>query len=98
MICQQTFLPKQTVNAIVTGYWRQGVVELAEMKSDRRNKEITLTASGKAYAEKIIPQVYTAEIEAMAKLDETQRTALLTTTKLYLEHFRECIQNIAKGS
>lgn len=95
-ICRQTFLPKQTVNAIITGYWKQGVVELTEMKSDRRSKAITLTASGKAYAEEILPQIHAAEVKAMAKLGETQRAALLTTTKLYLEHFRECIQSAGK--
>ncbi len=88
LICEVTFLPKQTVNAIITGFLKQGIITLTESASDRRNKFIRLTKQGKKYAESVIPQIGKAENDAMRKLDEKQRFALLENAALYTNHFR----------
>ncbi len=51
-ICGKMSANKQTVNAIVTRFDRQGFISYTEVKEDRRNKKIILTESGKAYAKK----------------------------------------------
>jgi DNA-binding MarR family transcriptional regulator len=92
IISEKTFLPKQTVNAIITAFLKQKLVELSEMQDDRRTKFVKLTKSGKKYADKIIPKIINAEIDAMGKLDDGQRVAFLDSTKQYTEYFRECLQ------
>jgi DNA-binding MarR family transcriptional regulator len=62
------------------------------MQDDRRTKFVKLTKSGKKYADKIIPKIINAEIDAMGKLDDGQRAAFLDSTKRYTEYFRECLQ------
>ena len=37
------FIPKQTVNAVVTSFYKKGWITLEEMPQDRRNKTIHLT-------------------------------------------------------
>ena len=91
IICEKTFLPKQTVNSIITGFYKEGYVELKETKEDRRVKAIQLTAKGKKYSDKIMPTLFNAEYEAMAELSKTERKALLELFKKYGQLFREQI-------
>lgn len=88
-ICERTFLPRQTVNTIITGFYKNGLVELRELPQDRRTKSIHLTQSGQEYADKVIPHIFDAEKRAMEKLTEEQRTALLNGMKAYCNSFRE---------
>lgn len=89
VLCERTFLPKQTVNNVVTSFYKQGLVELRELPSDRRNKTIHLTEKGKKYAEQFIPQVHKAECEAMQKLPTEQRKNLLEGMKAYCDLFQQ---------
>ena len=54
-LMDQTFFPKQTINHIVTAYYKQGIVELRENKNNRREKIVCLTPAGKDYAGTILP-------------------------------------------
>lgn len=87
-ICEKTFLPKQTVNTVITGFYKRGWVTLVEDKNDRRTKFIRLTEEGRAYTEKVIPQINAAEREAMGSLTEKQRNALLEGMRIYGKAFR----------
>lgn len=89
ILCERTFLPKQTVNNVITYFCKQGIVELHELESDRRNKTIHLTEKGKQYADLLIPQVHRAECEAMERLSEEQRQKLLDGMKAYCEVFHQ---------
>lgn len=42
-LCEYCFIPKQTVNAVVTSFYKNGWIMLEEMPQDRRNKTIHLT-------------------------------------------------------
>lgn len=87
ILCERTFLPKQTVNNVITSFYKQGFVELRELPTDRRNKTIHLTKKGKEYADKFIPQMRKAEYEAMEHLTPEQRENLLESIKTYYEIF-----------
>ena len=89
IISREMLLPKQTVNAIITGFLKQGLIELSELESDRRIKVIGLSERGRKFAEKIIPKIKSAESEAMSELGEERRTALLENAKRYAALFRE---------
>lgn len=91
-IAGETFLPKQTVNAVIRGFLKQGFVVLKEAEADRRNKIVRLTEEGRAFAEKIIPRIKSAESEAMEKLDAQQRKALIENSKLYAACFSESMR------
>lgn len=90
-ICEKTFLPRQTVNTIITGFYKKNWIILRELPEDRRTKTIHLTETGKEYAGKIIPQIWKAELEAMEKLTEEQRAALLEGIRIYRDAFRTAI-------
>jgi len=91
VICEKTFLPKQTVNAVITGFYKKGIVELRELPSDRRNKTIHLTKEGTAYAEQIVPKIRKAEYAAFEKLTSEQRENLLEAIRIYRIGFREAM-------
>lgn len=87
-ICEYTFLPKQTVNAIVTALLRYGAIRMVELDSDRRHKVIHLTDKGRAFALEVIQKMKNAESKAMESLDESQKETMLIAAKLYVARFR----------
>jgi DNA-binding MarR family transcriptional regulator len=90
-ICEESFLPKQTVNQIITSFYRQGLVKLIEVESDRRYKTIRLTDEGLKYANSMIPKIKDAENRAMESLSESQRSALLESTRVFISRFHDCL-------
>ena len=89
ILCEYTFLPKQTVNNVITAFYKEGLIELRELPSDRRNKTIHLTAKGKEYSDQFVPQMQRAEYEAMKKLTSEQRKNFLDGMKAYCEAFKQ---------
>ncbi len=87
-ICDKTLLPKQTVNNVVTSFYKSGYVELRELPENRRIKTIHLTAKGKQYAETLIPHIHQADKKAMETLTEQQQNELLTLMEHYVAAFR----------
>ena len=88
-ICEKTFLPKQTVNNVITSFYKQGFVELRELPEDRRNKTIHLTKSGQKYADSVIPQIRETEYKTMKNLTPEQRKNLLESMEIYCGLFRK---------
>ena len=83
-ITQLTHLPKQTVNAIINNFYKQGIIEeLIESKKDKRNKVITFTSQGKAYANDVIKKVKEATYRALNTLGEEKRNSLFETMTLF---------------
>ena len=87
-ICEQSYLPKQTINTIIAGFCKNGYVELRETPEDRRSKTIHLTAAGKAYADSISQKLQQIEYCAMAQLSDSQRAALLAGFHAYAQIFQ----------
>ncbi|WP_341179807.1 MarR family winged helix-turn-helix transcriptional regulator [Paenibacillus sp. FSL K6-1230] len=91
-ICEQTFLPKQTVNTVITNFYKKGMIELREIPNNRRAKTIHLTKSGEEFANSIIPQIREAERSAIAELTPEQREAFLEGMQLYCDTFRKIMK------
>jgi DNA-binding MarR family transcriptional regulator len=89
IICEQAFLPKQTVNSVITAFYKEGLVQLQELPYDRRTKAIHLTESGKRFAESLLPRIREAEYKAMEALTSEQREALLEGMRIYCDAFRK---------
>ena len=92
-LAEDCFLPKQTVNAVVTSFLKNGWVRLEEMPKDRRNKTVNFTEIGEENASKIIDKVRKCEDEAMNGLTEEQREELLDLTEMYIRSCGNAMKN-----
>lgn len=88
-ICEKTLLPKQTVNNVVTAFYKNGYIELREFPENRRIKTIHLTQKGEQYATTLIPHIHQADKLAMESLTEEQQNTLLSLMNRYVLAFRK---------
>lgn len=80
-IVEKLNLPKQTVNVIIKSFLDQGYIDLKEVSSDRRNKEIKFSKQGKDFANKVLGNLSEAEVKVMEKLTYEQRQDILNVMK-----------------
>ena len=85
---------KQTINAIITRFDKQGFISYAQVKEDRRNKRIILTESGRAYAKDIIPPAAEAENLAMADMPIEKAVELVNLTTAFTENMERRFADI----
>lgn len=88
-VCERTHLPKTTVNAIVRDFVKKDYAELQPMASDRRQKDIHLTAAGRAYAKPIVEHMRNSELQAFGTLDDQTMKTMIAGVKAYQESFDE---------
>lgn len=88
LICEKTLLPKQTVNNVITSFFKSGYIELRELSENRRVKTIHLTEKGKQYADPLISQIHKADKAAMESLTEEEQDMLLELMDRYVKTFR----------
>lgn len=88
-ICEKTLLPKQTVNNVITAFYKSGYIELQEFQENRRIKTIHLTDKGEQYAATLIPHIHQADKFAMESLTEEQQDILLSLMDKYVSAFRK---------
>lgn len=94
MICEKCFLPKQSVNSVITMFYKQGWIVLEEQPEDRRNKTISFTKAGRIYAEGVLARVHEAEKIAMGSLSQEQRAALVELTNKYVTMCGEAMKQL----
>ena len=87
-ICDKTLLPKQTVNNVVTSFYKSGYIELRELPENRRIKTIHLTETGRKYAETLLPHIDEAGRKAMQSLSDAEQSMLLELIGRYAAAFR----------
>lgn len=87
-IVQNSFLPKQTVNAIIQKLLKYEVIELSIEDSDKRNKIIRFTKKGKEYVNTIVPKVKDLEYRALDALGKEKTNDLLNIITLYKNNLR----------
>jgi Transcriptional regulators len=90
-ICERAFLPKQTVNAIVTSLLQHEAIKMSESDSDRRQKVIHFTSKGRDFALGAIQRIKKAESKAMESLDKKERSALLAGLKIYKKRLHDYV-------
>lgn len=83
-ICERIYLPKQTVNNIITSFDKQNLIEMVELPEDRRTKAIHLTKEGMKLANKVLPIINIAEENAMAQFSEEEAEMFITLLKKYV--------------
>ena len=87
-ICDRLSATKQTVSAIIKKFWKLGYISLTESETDRRNKIVRFTESGKDYARKIIPPAADAENDAMAEMDSRDIAELVRLTTIFSDNMK----------
>lgn len=92
-LAESCLLPKQTVNAVITSFFKKGWVRLEELPEDRRTKTVIFTEAGKENAADVMSRVIKSEHDAMCRLTEEQRESLLALTKLFMENCIDAIKN-----
>lgn len=97
LLCEQCFLPKQTVNAAVTAFYKKGWVRLEELPEDRRNKTIHFTELGRTEAERILSKVRQSEQTAMGSLTEEERRILLSATRRYVTGCKAVLKGLKES-
>lgn len=88
-ICEKTLLPKQTVNNVITSFYKCGYIDLCELAENRRIKVIHLTEAGKQYADELLPTIYHANHSAMNELSKEQQDMLICLIDKYVAAFRQ---------
>ena len=94
LLAQRCFLPKQTVNAVISSFYRKGWVELRELPEDRRNKTVHLTPAGRQEAERILLRVRRSEQQAMSQLTPEEREVLLSATRRYVNGCKDAMKGL----
>ena len=93
IFCSLCFLPKQTVNAAVTGFYDKGWLRMQELPEDRRNKALHLTELGRSEAGHILQNLQECDRIAMGSLTESEQEQLLSLTRRYMS---ACISAMKK--
>ena len=88
-IVQYTYLPKQTVNAIIKSLIKQDIVApLVESDKDKRNKVIKLTKEGMKFAQKIINKAKEMEYKALDSIGEEKRIDLIDAISKFRDNLK----------
>lgn len=93
-LCERCFLPKQTVNAVVTAFYKKGWVRLEELPEDRRNKTIHFTEEGKAAADRILKPIRDIGYQSMQNLTAEEREILLCITRRYVSGCTQAVKEL----
>ena len=96
-ICDRLSATKQTISAIVRKFQKLGYVSLETSETDRRNKLIRLTDTGREYARRIIQPAADAEIDAMAELCREDILELVRLTTLFSTSMSRRFAQIHEG-
>lgn len=89
MLCEQCYLPKQTINTVITSFLKKGWIELVEMPEDRRNKKILLTEKGDEVCGRILKPVRESELSALGDMTQEERDELIRLTRKYVTACRD---------
>lgn len=92
-ICCQWTLPKQTVNTILKNFMERTLVTLVPSPEDRRNKDISLTGTGRKFAAEITDALHAHECAVLEALGSERAKALIEATTLYNQLFKEVDTN-----
>lgn len=89
-------IPKQTLNSAVAAMVKKSLLALCPGKGAHSGKIVTLTAEGRALAERTVGPVIAAEQQAMTRqgLAEVEQNCRLT--QRYLECLRQEFEKIAR--
>ncbi len=97
-ICEQWSFSKQTINSALKTLLKHELIQLQQSDTDKRIKKIVLTQKGQLFSRKYVDPVVNIERTIFIKMSEKERTALINSSRRYLEIFtqeaKEVLSNI----
>lgn len=88
-IAEQLMVTKQAVNLAVRHFLSRDLVDLREIKEDRRNKTVRLTEAGRAFAKPIVEKMWDAEMTTIRQLSDEQREQVIEAARIYEKTLRD---------
>lgn len=88
-ICMKYDFPKQTVNTIIAGFVKDGMVVFGEAPEDHRQKTLLLTEKGRGFCADIFHKLEQAEMRAFAKIPKGERTIMLSLMDKYAKELEQ---------
>lgn len=92
-IAECSFLPKQTVNAVITCFLKDGIIWLDEKPGDRRSKLLHFTQKGRRRANRIVGRMREFENRVMERLSSKERAELIRLTRVYVTAYKNVLEN-----
>lgn len=93
-IAQSYEMPKQTINNIISSLQKQGFIEVQTSPTDKREKLIALTPSGKIYAQDFIAKYTDFEQKVYEKLGAQKLQKLIEIFSDYERAFSKMLSEI----
>ena len=87
-ICDFFWLPRQTVNSLISNLRNKGYVCLKPAPNSRNRKLISLTESGRAFGQQQVSWIFEAEGRARDAANPEELKAALSLLETYAENFR----------
>lgn len=95
-LCGSWFYAPQTINTALKSLEKKGLISLAFVPGNKKNKQIHFTPEGeKLIQEKIVPMVH-AEERSFERLDEDEREKLLLITQKHIALLEEEMNQTTK--
>lgn len=92
-ICSWWALPKQTVHGILQELEKQGYLQIRANMENKRERLVSFSQTGEAYANRILTPLQEMEERAMEALGEEGRKQLIESNQLYYECLRKEIEH-----
>lgn len=88
-LAEMLFLPKQTVNSIISNLVKKGLVFLEHVPGTRNRKVVRLTKDGQKYGQSRIMWIFQAEEKAMEETDLQEVQAYISMLEKYIYRLKE---------
>ncbi len=91
-ICEEWGFPRTTLNTTIKQAQAQGYLTLSPIPGKRREKNVCLTDSGKAYAKQVLRTIYEAEDQAMAETLERYSIDFIEALEFFSTRLKSAFQ------
>lgn len=91
-LCMELAAPKTSINSIIKKQLKAGYIEMHVNPQNKREKVLSLTDSGQAFAEALILPLFRHEEEAVAVLDDREVEAVITAQNKFADVLLDKIQ------
>lgn len=88
-LCSDWSIPKQTINSAVATLQKKGLISLSPIAGAKNKKGITLTDTGKDFAENTVGKLRDVELRVFMELTSEEREIYLRLNKKYNQALTE---------
>ena len=93
-IAQEMSMSRQTVNSAIKNLEKQGYLRLEAVTGDRRNKTLSFTEEGEAFAKRTVDRVLSLEHQIFESLEVEEQEQLTRILRKYTRYMREGAEKI----